>query len=196
MKLNICIDIDGTLTEPYYWLDMANQYFGTNVKPYEVTQYDVYKVLNIKEEEYAAFYKKYAEQVHAQAEVRKDVREILKRLNKEHNIFYVTARKPKYKEVTQNWFAKKGLPQAPLYLLGSHYKVDHAKFLNCHIFIEDRYENAVQIAEAGFQVLLIDCSYNRQSVVPGIQRVSNWKEIDQLIQEYFLKIGERSTKIA
>ncbi|WP_283205621.1 hypothetical protein [Garciella nitratireducens] len=44
--------------------------------------------------------------------------------------------------------------------------------------------------------MLIDCSYNRQSDVPGVQRVSNWKEIDQLVQEYFFKIDERSTKIA
>lgn len=26
-NLNICIDIDGTITEPYYWLDISNKSF-------------------------------------------------------------------------------------------------------------------------------------------------------------------------
>lgn len=26
-NLNICIDIDGTITEPYYWLEISNKYF-------------------------------------------------------------------------------------------------------------------------------------------------------------------------
>ena len=52
MKLNICIDIDGTITEPYYWLELANEYFGKNIKPYEVTKYEIHEVLNMPREDY------------------------------------------------------------------------------------------------------------------------------------------------
>lgn len=31
-KLNICIDIDGTVTEPYYWLNIFNKHFKKNIK--------------------------------------------------------------------------------------------------------------------------------------------------------------------
>lgn len=40
--LNICIDIDGTITDPYYWLDFANSYFNLNVTKDMVTQYELY----------------------------------------------------------------------------------------------------------------------------------------------------------
>ena len=31
MSINIRIDIDGTITEGYYWLNAANKYFGTKI---------------------------------------------------------------------------------------------------------------------------------------------------------------------
>ena len=48
-----------------------------------------------------------------------------------------------------------------LSLLGSHDKVAKAYEFCCDIFIEDRYENAVQLSSHGFNVLLIDCYYNQ-----------------------------------
>ena len=30
-NLNICIDIDGTITDPYFWLNIANKYFNKNI---------------------------------------------------------------------------------------------------------------------------------------------------------------------
>ncbi len=30
-NLNICIDIDGTITDPYYWLNITNKYFNKNI---------------------------------------------------------------------------------------------------------------------------------------------------------------------
>jgi uncharacterized HAD superfamily protein len=36
-NLNICIDIDGTITEAYYWLDLCNQYFNKKIEKKEVT---------------------------------------------------------------------------------------------------------------------------------------------------------------
>ena len=30
-KFNICIDIDGTITDAYYWLEPCNRYFMKNI---------------------------------------------------------------------------------------------------------------------------------------------------------------------
>lgn len=196
MKLNVCIDIDGTITEPYYWLESANEYFGKNIKPSEVTKYDIHEVLNVPREDYLKFYELHGKQMHIESEPRQDAKRILSKLNQLHNISYVTARDTKLKEITTEWFDIHGLPQAQLYLLGTHYKVDKAKELNCDIFIEDRYENAIQLAIAGFKVLLIDCYYNRKPLIPGVIRVFNWKDIYEVIEEFKIRPSQGATEIA
>lgn len=196
MNLNLCIDIDGTITDAYYWLDLANEYFGTSIRPFQVTDYDIHKVLKVSREEYNEFYNKYGKQMHANEKLRENAELILWRLNQEHNVYYVTARETRMREVTENWFKENNLPTGQLHMLGSHYKVDKARELECNIFIEDRYENALQLSLAGFEVLLIDCYYNRLPLIPGITRVSNWMDIYEEIEEYHAKISKGTTKIA
>ena len=79
-----------------------------------------------------------------------------------------------------------------LHMLGSHYKVEKAKELDCDIFVEDRYENAVELALSGFQVLLMDCSYNRKPLIPGITRVTSWLDVHEEVQV----INSRSSELA
>lgn len=183
MRLNLCIDIDGTITEPYYWLDMANRCFGTNITPSEVTTYEIHEVLSIPRGDYLRFYEEHGVELHEKAKLREDAKQFLWELNEKHNIFYVTAREARMKEVTERWFSRNNLPTGELYILGTHYKVDKAKELSCNVFIEDRYENAIQLAQAGFEVLLIDCTYNRGPLISGITRVSSWREIYNKIEE-------------
>jgi len=196
MKLNLCIDIDGTITDEYYWLDYANKYFGTNVKPKQVKSYNFNEPLNITREEYFEFYNLHCNEMHSKAKVRENAKSMLWDLDQQHNIFYVTARDPKIKDVTVKWFENNKLPNSDLYMLGSHYKVDKAKELKCDIFIEDRYENAIELALAGFKVLLVDCSYNRRPEIPGITRVYSWYQIYDEIQEHYEKVNKEAVRIA
>jgi hypothetical protein len=69
--------------------------------------------------------------------------------------------------------------------------VNKAREVNCDIFIEDRYENAVQLALTGFCVLLIDCEYNRQHTIPGITRVFSWQHIYKEIMNYSYQKSEK-----
>lgn len=183
-KLNICVDIDGTITEPYCWLEFANNYFGKSLKPKDVTKYNIDEVLKIPREEYVEFYKTFGKSLHLKATIREGARQNLWTLSKSENIFYVTAREKIMEEVTKIWFDLNNVPMAELYLLGSHYKVDKAKDLNCDIFIEDKYENAIQLALSGFNVILMDCNYNREPLIPGITRVFNWNEAHKEIIKY------------
>ncbi len=177
MSLNICIDIDGTITEPFYWLEKANMYFGTNVTEEEISEYEIHQVLNIDRESYLDFYKEFGEELHLNTKIREHAERVLWALSSYHNLYYVTAREKIMKDVTKKWLHKNKLPESKLYLLGNHYKVEKARELECHIFIEDRYENAIQISEAGFKVLLMDTSYNRLPLNQNIIRVRNWNDV-------------------
>lgn len=191
-NLNICVDIDGTMTEPYYWLEAANKWFKTSIKPEDVTEYDIHRVLNIKRSEYLDFYSIHGQDLHRLAQPRKDASRVLHDLAKHHNIYYVTAREKKMKSVSLEWFKKHNMPPAPLYLLGSHHKAEQAQMLNCDIFIEDKFENAIELAMARVKVLLIDCTYNRYATILDTERVFNWIDIERKVN---LIASEHSTNV-
>ena len=62
--LNICIDIDGTVTDAMYWLKHANAHFNRTLTPADVTEYNIDKVLGIDQAAYDAFYAQYGEAMH------------------------------------------------------------------------------------------------------------------------------------
>ena len=182
--LNLCIDIDGTITEAYDWIPMVNTYFNTKITPEDVTVYEIHQVLGIDRSSYDLFYALYGETLHLEAKARKGVKEVLDNLYKNHQIHFVTAREERMKTVSLMWLSYYNIPMDSLTLLGSHNKVKTAKDLNCDIFIEDRYENAIQLSESGFQVLLIDCNYNKGPIPERVTRVNNWFEIENIIKNH------------
>lgn len=184
-NLNICIDIDGTITDAYYWLNITNKYFNKNVTESQVTEYYIHKVMNIDRLEYEEFYEKNKFKIHSEQEqeLREDVKLALNKLNIHHNIYFVTARDKSLTMLTYSYLKKNELPYDGLFLLGSHYKVEKAKELNCDIFIEDNYDNAIQLSEAGLKVLLMDTNYNRKKLNENIIRVYDWKEVYMIINQ-------------
>jgi uncharacterized protein len=186
-NLNICIDIDGTITDAYYWLDLANKHFNKNLSETDITEYCIHEVLGISENDYNEFYERYKFKLHSEQLIREDAKVFIKRLNLLHNIYFVTARDKSLTMLTHGYLRKNGIPYDELFVLGSHYKVEKAKELDSSIFIEDSYDNAMQLSRAGFKVLLIDTNYNRKSINENIIRVYNWTEIYRIIDELFLQ---------
>ncbi|HVI40543.1 MAG TPA: hypothetical protein VM577_07785 [Anaerovoracaceae bacterium] len=180
-RLSLCIDIDGTLTDPYYWLPRANEFFGRKIRPEEVTRYKNHEALGVEEKEYDEFYSIFGPKLHSEAEIRSGVYEVINELYKTHYIHFVTAREEKMEFVSLDWLNKHQIPLDTISLLGSHDKVQRAGELESDIFIEDCYDNALQLAGAGFDVLLIDCSYNQGPVLPNITRVYSWHQIKNII---------------
>lgn len=186
-SLNICIDIDGTITDPYYWLDMANGFFNKSITEEQVTEYYIHQVLGIDRHEYENFYEKNKFTIHSEEKIREDVSFVLETLSIIHKIYFVTARDTELEMLTHSYLKKNNIPYDGLFLLGSHYKVDKAIELKCSIFIEDNYDNAVQLSNEGFKVLLIDTNYNKKPLNKNIVRVYNWKEILFIISELSLQ---------
>lgn len=176
-KLNLCIDIDGTVTEPYYWLERANRYFERQLKPEDITAYEIHRMLDVEEDDYNEFYELYGKLLHKEAKARLGASEMLQSLYRRHNIHFVTAREEKMRETSIEWLEKNHMPMDSIWHLGSHYKAAKARELNSDLFVEDCYSNAIQLAKAGFEVLLIDCTYNRGPLPENVTRVKSWFEI-------------------
>ncbi|EJO5347804.1 hypothetical protein NRP93_001896 [Clostridium botulinum] len=183
-NLNICIDIDGTITEPYYWLEISNKYFNKNIKPEDINVYNIEDVLGVTEEEYMDFYEKHKVEIHTKEKLRPDAKKILNKLNKYNDIYFVTAREKSLEVLTKLYLKNHGIEFNELYVLGSHYKVGKAKELNCDIFIEDNPSNALELSNAGFKVILLDTNYNKHvKENENIIRVENWDEVYNIVKE-------------
>jgi uncharacterized HAD superfamily protein len=181
-KLNICIDIDGTVTEPYYWLERANRYFDRQLKPEDITAYEIHRMLDVEEDDYNEFYELYGKLLHRESKARFGASEIIQNLYRQHNIHFVTAREEIMRETSIEWLERHQMPMDTIWHLGSHYKAAKARELNSDLFIEDCYSNAIQLAKAGFEVLLIDCTYNKGPLPENVTRVKNWFEIAKLAE--------------
>ena len=181
-NFHIGIDIDGTVTEPYYWLERVNQYFKTNIQPEDVTVYEIHKILGIEPEEYEKFYQLFGKLLHKEARIRSGAQEVINQLYHNHMIHFITARESIMKNVSVDWLKRYHIPMDSITLLGSSDKVDEAQRLSCDIFIEDRYENALQLSKAGIDVLLLDCSYNQGALPVNVTRVKNWFAIAMQIE--------------
>ena len=186
-NLNICIDIDGTITDAYYWLNITNKYFNKNITESEITEYYIHDIMGVSLEEYDEFYKQNKFEIHAEQVLREDAKIVIKKLSELHNIYFVTAREKELTMFTHSYLKRNGIIYDDLFVLGSHYKVDKARELECNVFIEDNYDNAIQLSNAGFKVLLIDTNYNRKPLNDNIVRVYNWKEIYYTINKLLLQ---------
>ncbi|MCB2352738.1 5' nucleotidase, NT5C type [Clostridium estertheticum] len=186
-NLNICIDIDGTITDAYYWLNITNKYFNKNITEDEVTQYYIHEIMGVTLKEYDEFYQENKFEIHSEQILREDVQIVIKKLSELHNIYFVTAREKELTMFTHSYLKRNEILYDELFVLGSHYKVNKARELECNVFIEDNYDNAIQLSNAGFKVLLIDTNYNRKSLNDNIVRVYNWKEIYYIINKLLLQ---------
>lgn len=187
-KLNICIDIDGTITDPYYWLDYCNDYFNTNITEKDVTEYSISQVLGINENSYLEFYEKNKYDIHSNQKIRDDASIIINKLRSVGNIYFVTAREESLTLLTHEYLKTNNIYYDNLFLLGTHHKVEKAKELYCDIFIEDNYDNAIELSKEGFYVLLLDTNYNKKPLNDNIKRVSNWLEIYEIVKDLLLEI--------
>ena len=104
-ELNLCIDIDGTVTEAYDWIPIVNRYFNTTITPNDVTVYDIYKILGV-----------YGEALHLECRIRKGAKNVIDSLYQKHNIHFVSAREKRMKYVTHIWFDHYKIPMDSLTL--------------------------------------------------------------------------------
>lgn len=180
--LNIGIDIDGTVTDPYFWLSHANRHFNKQVTQKDVTCYEIHKVLGVDEQAYREYYDRCGAELHRNADIRLGVKEVLGRLKHMHRLHFITARNKTLEDVSIEWLERHELPYDTIIHTGSHHKADCAKELKCDLFIEDCLNTALELSEAGIEVLLLNCNYNKAPLDKHIIRVNDWFQIERIIE--------------
>lgn len=88
---------------------------------------------------------------------------------------YITARTHTPKWVAEKWLDKNGFPAAPVYQVPGN-KVQAAKEAGIDIFVDDRFDNFVDLNKAGICCYLFDCPHNRRYSV-GYRRIYSLKEL-------------------
>ena len=91
---------------------------------------------------------------------------------------YITSR-PIPTEWTEEWLQAKGFPACPVYTVGVNMsKVEAAKESGLEIFVDDRYENFVELNNAGICTFLMNAPHNERYEV-GYRRIF---DLNQLFQ--------------
>jgi uncharacterized HAD superfamily protein len=89
---------------------------------------------------------------------------------------YITSRSVPL-ELTKKWLIKNGFPTMPVYSVGFGVsKVEVAKESGIDIFIDDRYENFVELNNAGICTFLFDAPHNQRYDV-GYKRIKSLTEL-------------------
>lgn len=184
-SLNIGVDIDGCVTNPYYYLSHFNKIFNKQITIEQCTEYDLRKIYNITHEEWESKFQDNIEGFLDSVDIRDDVVEVLSRIKLNHDCHFITARSnTEYmRKRTEDYLDENNLNGIPLHMLSSHYKVNKAKELGIHTFIEDCGNNALELAREGIRVFLMDTNYNQCVEHENIIRVKDWREIEQLLMD-------------
>ncbi len=186
--MRIGIDIDGTITTAYYWLDYFNAHLGTTLKPEDVLHYDHHIDFNISLEAFKTFRMDHLLEIHRLAIARPSAVSVLNGLVKHGNeTFLITAREKSLTLLTNSWLKDNQISHTKLYHLGTTDKVALAKSKCIELFLEDRYETALAMANAGIPTILFSTSYNKAPEHPLIVRIDDWLEAQALIYKLTLE---------
>jgi uncharacterized HAD superfamily protein len=89
---------------------------------------------------------------------------------------YLTSRSVR-KEITEQWIEKNGFACKPVYTVPFNTsKVEIAKQSGIDIFVDDKFENFVELNNAGITCFLFDAPWNQRYDV-GYKRIKSLKEL-------------------
>ena len=185
-KHKLGFDIDGTITCPAAIVPYLNKAFGLQLTLANLTDYDLLKVVDIPEKEFTDWYTKKEAEIYTFSPIAEGAKDLLLRWGRKHELIFISARGKEVLDVTKEWFIRNGIPYDHIELIGSHEKIESARKHGVEIFFEDRYENAIEISEVcHIPVILFDTPYNQGPLPNRVIRVSNWKEAEKKVEEWF-----------
>ncbi|MGD8192251.1 hypothetical protein ACQCN2_19960 [Brevibacillus ginsengisoli] len=183
-NLTIGIDIDGTVTDPGSILPFMNEAFGKNLTLADCIEYNLATVYNIPEEVFEKWLDEQGEHLYRCATLHDVADQILKQWHQAHRLVYISARDEKHLPVTYEWLERFEIPYHSVNCIGSHDKLSSAKKWGVDVFLEDRKENAVQLAEElQIPVFLFDTPYNQGTLPSLVKRINTWKEGNILLNQ-------------
>ncbi|OPY55971.1 MAG: 5' nucleotidase, deoxy (Pyrimidine), cytosolic type C protein (NT5C) [Pelotomaculum sp. PtaU1.Bin035] len=188
--MRVGVDIDGVLADSLpLWVHELNRYFKRNKQVEEVHLFDLINTFEITPSELMAFLEQRGRFLMSGPCPVKGAVYYLSMIKKYHKIFIVTARKEAYKEETQGWLQRYGVPYDKLLLLGSYNKKEACMRNGLDVMVEDTLEVGLEIITAGIPVILMDAPYNRGNLPDLIYRRYSWFEIYQTLVAEPLRLG-------
>lgn len=182
-KKVIGIDIDGTLTDPGYFIPFLNKKFNKDIDFKTVKIYDYAELYQVKNDDLRQYFRTDGKDVMFGQDLLENVKDVVLELDSEHKVYIITARKEEFYDNTKNWLNSVGLNNLELFCLGSPEKAELAKKLGCNYFIEDHPTASIEIAKNNIDVLLMDAPYNSMTEHQNIKRIFNWFEIEKFFKE-------------
>lgn len=185
MRKRFGIDIDGTVTCPSALIPFLNEAFQLNITLEDVKEYDLSPLVNISKEELSMWFAKNEPIMYEKSPLAVGAKEVLTDWAKSFELYFISARGSHLIEVTENWFKKHGIIFHHIDLIGSHDKIEAALKHKIDIFLEDKHDNAVMIAEqCNIPVLLFDTPYNQEPIPAKVIRVKTWNEAARWIENW------------
>lgn len=189
--MKIGIDIDGVVADFFKkFLEFYNKKTGNNILIENWVTYNFWDFLPItKEEGWELMNEFYLLDDFDEMPLIEGAKEAILQLSKENEVYIITARPLKWGEKTKRFFDKH-FPGEKIKLIYCRddkdkviYKREICNNLGINILIEDYRDIALQCAEIGVRVILLDSLYNKNIRHENVIRAKNWNEILEKINE-------------
>ncbi|MGN6367104.1 MAG: 5' nucleotidase, NT5C type [Phycisphaerae bacterium] len=184
--LKIGLDFDDTLMQTREALvALLNEMHKTNVRAEECTDYYLSEPWNLTDEQFAAMFNAHEDHIHTQPPL-EGLLETLQAWSSRGSFHVVTGRPERWLPSAISWMRRHNIQIEQVIsarTVGG--KGAAAQKLGLNFFIEDHAEFALEIANAGTPVFLLDRPYNQQGNHPLITRVKDWHQIRDLVDNKF-----------
>src|SRR3989338_9271741 len=189
--MNIAVDLDDTLN---HYIDHLLTFFEHHLgKKHHLTKQDflhrhLHQCLGISKKEFDFFFNKFQMDAFMhEMQPHPDAKEVLPKLAQHHDLFIITGRLEPHTWEVEDWlkkhfpgiFKKVLIAKNPYYNSNDHLKTkeEYCKELEISLFIDDDPNFALDVAQEGFQVLMIEQPWNKKTKHKNIVHVKNWHDI-------------------
>jgi len=194
--MKIGIDIDEVLAEFVRgYLEKYKEKYGKEINFEDIFSYNLWEPLGISKQESIELADSYYDSPEFNnIDLVEGAFEIIKKLNKEHKLFFITSRPLKIKDKT-NLFLNKYFSDINFELVFSNdffgsqrkSKSEICRELGIGLLIEDNKSYSLDCAKKGIKVFLFDKPWNKNFEHENVERVYSWNEILERLKVERLK---------
>lgn len=175
-KIKIGIDIDGVLCDSIsHFVQEAKKRFGVTVNKEDIVKFDIAAQSDLLQKQVTEIFSD-PDYLSTLSPLPHAVN-IIRSLSAVYELHIVTTRYAEIKFATVDWLNEHKF--AYYYIVTTNDKAGYAQQCGIEYFIEDRYKNAMSLANVCKKVLLFDAPWNRRPISDNIVRVHNWLEVPE-----------------
>lgn len=185
--IHIGLDFDDTLIDMRKSIvRLLNALHQKDLIYEDIKEYGVSDLYGYTFDEFIEFFSNNQAELHIEKPYRY-VKEVLNNAAQEAKFTIITGRPTDWIEAALRWTEVNQLPVKEV-VCASQYrngKVECADLRDITLFIEDHPDHAMNLAENGIEVLLLDKPYNQNCLHNKIRRVKDWEEIGGILEYRF-----------